>query len=65
MYPDPNRIRQNRHMVRLDAYEQAIVEALANYQGEPVSTVIRQLAMSKAEELLPASTIGSVNTVGR
>jgi len=52
-------------MIRLDAYEQAIVEALANYQGEPVSTVIRQLAMRKAEELLPASTIGSVNAIGR
>lgn len=60
MYPDPNRVRQNRHMVRLDAYEQAIVEALANYQGEAVSTVIRQLAMRKAEELLPSSTGNSV-----
>jgi len=47
-------------MVRLDAYEQAIVEALANYQGEAVSTVIRQLAMRKAEELLPSNTGKSV-----
>ncbi len=60
MYPDPNRVRHNRHMVRLDAYEQAIVEALANYQGEAVSTVIRQLAMRKAEELLPSNTGKSV-----
>lgn len=60
MYPDPNRVRQNRHMVRLDAYEQAIVEALANYQGEAVSTVIRQLAMRKAEELLLSNTGNSV-----
>ncbi|POM19623.1 hypothetical protein CSX04_01010 [Burkholderia cepacia] len=33
MYPDPKRIRNNKHTVRFDDYEQAVLTALANYQA--------------------------------
>lgn len=60
MYPDPKRVRQHRHMLRLDDYEQALVESLANYQGEAVATILRQLAMRQAAEILAADTGHSV-----
>lgn len=45
MYPDPKRVRQHRVMLRLDDYEHALVESLTRYQGEAVSTILRQLAL--------------------
>src|SRR5258708_5350354 len=33
MYPDPKRVRDNRITIRLDDYEHALVQAMANYQG--------------------------------
>ena len=60
MYPDPKRVRNHRHMLRLDDYEQALVESLAHYQGEAVATILRQLALRQAAALLASDTGSSV-----
>ncbi|AIY43010.1 hypothetical protein LT85_3852 [Collimonas arenae] len=52
MYPDIKRIRNNRIMVRMDHYELAIVESIANYQGEAVSTIVRQMVMKEAMAIM-------------
>jgi hypothetical protein len=60
MYPDPKRVRHHRVMLRLDDYEHALVESLAHYQGEAVSTILRQLALRQASALLASDTGASV-----
>ena len=44
MYPDPKRVRSNRYTIRLDDYEDGLVQAMANYQGEQLATLLRELA---------------------
>jgi len=61
MYPDPKRVRQHRVMLRLDDYEHALVESLAHYQGEAVSTILRQLALRQAAAVLASDTGPSVS----
>ncbi len=51
MYPDPKRVRDVRRTIRLDDYEDALIEAIANYRGEQYSTVFREMAMASAREL--------------
>lgn len=52
MYPDPKRIRNNRLTLRFDDYEHELITALANYQGEQPSTLLRQLVLREAATLL-------------
>ncbi|MGY4726895.1 hypothetical protein [Burkholderia pyrrocinia] len=52
MYPDPKRIRNNKHTVRFDDYEQAVLTALANYQGEQLAVLIREIVMREATAVL-------------
>jgi predicted HicB family RNase H-like nuclease len=52
MYPDIKRIRNNRVMVRMDDYEHALVVSIANYQGESVATIVRQIVMKEAMAVL-------------
>ena len=52
MYPDPKRVRDNRVTLCLDDYEHALLVALANYQGEQLSKLLRTLAMRQAQQLL-------------
>ena len=47
-YADPNRVRTNRHTVTLDKYEEQLVQALANYKGEQVGTLLRELVIKEA-----------------
>ncbi len=47
-YPDPKRIRDNRVTLRFDDYEHDLILALANYQGEQTSTLLRQLVLREA-----------------
>ncbi|MBK1686220.1 type II toxin -antitoxin system TacA 1-like antitoxin [Rubrivivax gelatinosus] len=56
MYPDPKRVRDNRLTIRLDDYEHDLVTALANYQGEQVSTFLRQIVIKEAQQVLAAAT---------
>lgn len=52
MYPDPKRVRDNRITLRLDDYEYALIEALANYQGDQPSTMVRELVLREAQQVL-------------
>jgi uncharacterized protein (DUF1778 family) len=52
MYPDPKRIKDNRITIRLDAYEHDLIQALANYQGEQVATLLRRMALREAQNCL-------------
>lgn len=52
MYADPKRVRDNRVTIRLDDYEHALVMALANYQGDQPSTLVRELLMREAINVL-------------
>jgi uncharacterized protein (DUF1778 family) len=55
MYPDPKRIRNKRLTVRFDGYEEQLLRAMAQYLGEQPTTLIRDLALRQAEELLGVS----------
>ncbi|WP_017454526.1 hypothetical protein [Herbaspirillum rubrisubalbicans] len=63
MYQDPKRVRQHRHMLRLDDYEQKLVESLAAYQGEQVSTLLRELALRQAAAILASDSNDSVSRI--
>lgn len=52
MYPDPRRVKDNRVIVRLDDYEHGLLVALANYKGVPLATLLREIVMSEASEIL-------------
>ena len=62
MYSDTKRIRNNRLTIRLDEYEHALIQALANYTGEQPSTLLRQMAMMQAEETLRLTHPSSLTT---
>lgn len=52
MYQDPRRVKDNRVIVRLDDYEHSLLVALANYKGVPLATLLREIVMSEACEIL-------------
>lgn len=52
MYPDPSRVRTHKVTLRLDQYEHKLVTALAEYQGEQLSTLLRQMALREASQVL-------------
>lgn len=54
MYPDPTRIKTVRVTVRLDQYEHKLLESMAEYQGEQLSTLVRGMAMAQAREIVGA-----------
>ena len=45
MYPDPKRVRAHKVSVCLDAYEHNLLRALAEYQGEQLSVLLRDLVV--------------------
>ena len=59
MYPDQNRVRTNRVTLRLDQYEHELLVALANYQGEQLSTLLRDMVILQAQKVLAAPTEGA------
>ena len=64
MYPDAKRIRSHRVMLRLDDYdyEHQLVSSIANYQGEELAVLVRQIVMREALAViaLDDATIDSV-----
>jgi len=52
MYSDTKRLRDNRVTVRFDDYEHDLITALANYQGEQASVLLRQLILREAVSVL-------------
>jgi len=62
MYQDSKRIRKNRATINLDDYEQALINALVDYTGLDQATLLRQLAMQEARELLlPQNMLGQAS----
>ena len=55
MYPDPNRVRAHKVSVCLDAYEHNLLRALAEYQGEQLSVLLRELVVREAQQVLAAT----------
>lgn len=66
MYPDPARIRSQKVTLRLDQYEHKLLLAMAEYQGEQLSTLLRQMVMREAQQLMQeaADMPGSVEPSG-
>ena len=64
MYPDPKRVRNNKHTVRIDDYEQAVLTALANYQGEQLAVLIREIVMREATAVLAESNTSILDRAG-
>ncbi len=56
MYSDPKRVRDNRVTLYLDDYEHDLVQALANYKGEQLGSLLRDMVMAEAGEVLDADT---------
>ena len=52
MYPDPARIRSQKVTLRLDQYEHKLLQALAEYQGEQLSTLLRAMVMREAQQVM-------------
>ena len=59
MYPDQNRVRTNWVTLRLDQYEHELLVALANYQGEQLSTLLRDMVIFQAQKVLAAPPEGA------
>lgn len=53
-YPDPNRVRTFRLTLRLDQYEHDLVQAMANIQGEQLSTLAREVLLKEAQQVMVA-----------
>jgi predicted DNA-binding protein len=58
MYPDPKRLREKRQTVRFDDYEDEVLRFLSKMTGAQPSTLIRELAMRQAEEMLVDAFLG-------
>ena len=52
MYADQKRVRDNRLTIRLDDYEHALIRALADYQGDQLGSLVRELVMREAVTVL-------------
>ncbi len=52
MYQDNKRVKDNRITIRLDSYEHDLLQALANYQGEQLATLLREMIMREARLLI-------------
>lgn len=48
MYADPKRVRKHRITLSFDDYENAVIEALANYQGDEKAAVLRVMVLREA-----------------
>ncbi|MDE3738562.1 hypothetical protein PSH28_18310 [Pseudomonas resinovorans] len=57
MYPDPRRVRDNRVVLRFDDYEHDLIKALANYKGEQLATLLREMVMREASAVLNNASI--------
>lgn len=62
MYPDPKRIRSHRITLRFDDYENRLITALADYQGEQLATLLRQLALREATVALGLNDVEMLST---
>jgi hypothetical protein len=59
MYSDPSRLRQNVVKLRLSDEEHRLVQALVDYTGEQKATLIRELVLQQAMQLLGGDPTGN------
>lgn len=52
MYKDPRRLKASRINVNLDHFEDNLIEALVAYTGTEKATLVRELVMRAALDLL-------------
>ena len=52
MYQDPALLRSHVVKIRLNSEEQALVDAIVNYTGEQKATLLRDLILERASEIL-------------
>ena len=64
MYPDPKRVRAHKVSVCLDAYEHNLLRALAEYQGEQLSVLLRDLVVREAQQVLAATAAAATGAAG-
>lgn len=48
MYADPKRVRKHRITLSFDDYENAVIESIANYQGDEKAAVLRTMVLREA-----------------
>jgi hypothetical protein len=56
MYQDPTLLRKHVVKIRLSDAEADIVNAITNYTGEQKATLLRELILERAAEILSPST---------
>lgn len=56
MYSDPQRVRAQKITICLDQYEHKLVKALAEYKGEQLSVLAREMLMQEVSERLARAT---------
>lgn len=55
MYQDPTLLRKHIVKIRLSDAERDIVDAITNYTGEQKATLLRELILERAAEILSPS----------
>lgn len=58
MYSDPALLRNNYVKLSLNDRESALIEAFCAYSGEQKATLLRELILSKAQEVLHGANYG-------
>lgn len=59
-YPDPNRVRTAKVTVRLDQYEHKLLAALAEYQGEQLSAMLRSMLLREAQQVMAVAAVSDM-----
>lgn len=59
MYSDPSRIRDNVVKIRFSDEEHRLVRALVDYTGEQTATLLREMILQQAVQLLGGNPSGS------
>lgn len=65
MYSDPSLIRKHFVKLSLSDHEAALIEALCNYTGEQKATLIREILLKRAAEVLHGGNSGFAATERR
>lgn len=60
-YHCPSLVRDNRFSVNLNDTEEALIQAIAQYQGKAPATIIRELALAKAFQDLTLEPISQID----
>lgn len=59
MYSDPSLIRKHFVKLSLSDREAALIDALCNYTGEQKATLLREMLLKRAEEVLHVGNFGA------